>query len=243
MDGLEWKRAKWSAPVQRVVLRERVAAPGGSRRARRRPSRRSRELLAAAPGHRADHDESRTAPTPSRDPIRAALAPLGLTPRRFGLVIARPEPENSILEIVTAWSRAARRHAAGGARRVRLRPPSVPPARARGGQRRRCASPGAIYDRDGRARPARARAALPARAHGRRHQPVAGRGARRGQPDARARQRVQPVGRRRAARATSATWTTARRRSRACWAQTRRGPPCRRPRVRGTPTPSTGRSC
>jgi glycosyltransferase involved in cell wall biosynthesis len=42
----------------------------------------------------------------SADP--ALLAPYGLTPDRYALVVARPEPENSVLEIVRAFSQRPR---------------------------------------------------------------------------------------------------------------------------------------
>ena len=43
-----------------------------------------------------------------QDPDATPLAPLGLTPGRFLTLIARAEPENSILEVVTAFSRKPR---------------------------------------------------------------------------------------------------------------------------------------
>lgn len=102
MDGLEWKRAKYSAGAKTYLwINERLAAGAGTR------------LIADHPVI-ADHLATRVARgkidvipygadgVEEADP--APLAALGLEPGRFISVIARPEPENSILEIVQAFS-------------------------------------------------------------------------------------------------------------------------------------------
>jgi glycosyltransferase involved in cell wall biosynthesis len=106
MDGIEWQRAKWSLPVRgwfwvnswmagyaahhliadHPGIAAMLAARGWSRRTTMVP-------------YGADRVDSAPQDT---------LATLGLAPRQYGLVIARPEPENSILEIVRAWSAHAR---------------------------------------------------------------------------------------------------------------------------------------
>ena len=102
MDGIEWKRQKWSF-AQRLWLRFNEFAG----------ARLSRHLIADHP-EIARHLEWATTPEKitvipygadavyAADPIH--LEPFGLKPGDYGLVIARPEPENSILEIVQAYS-------------------------------------------------------------------------------------------------------------------------------------------
>lgn len=106
MDGIEWKRAKWSRPIQAWFwLNERFGCWLGN------------HLVADNPGI-ADHLATRV----SRDKITmipygaetidqadaGVLDHWGLNPQAYALVIARPEPENSILEIVSAFSRKPR---------------------------------------------------------------------------------------------------------------------------------------
>jgi glycosyltransferase involved in cell wall biosynthesis len=106
MDGIEWRREKWS-PMQRLWLRlnERAGAVL------------SNHLIADHPeigtylGHFASKDKITVIPYES-EPIAAAdptlLQPYGLTPNQYAIVIARVEPENSLLEIVQAFSRKPR---------------------------------------------------------------------------------------------------------------------------------------
>lgn len=143
MDGIEWKRRKWG-PLARawLYLNERAACWIGHR------------LIADHPEIEAHLSRPSTRgkitmipygmPEPSHtDP--AALEPFGLKPQDYLLVIARPEPENSILQIVRSFSAAPRQ-----ARLVVLghfRPESIPyhftVRRAAG---RDVLFPGAIYD-------------------------------------------------------------------------------------------------
>jgi glycosyltransferase involved in cell wall biosynthesis len=102
MDGIEWKRAKWSKPVQMWFwLNELLGCWLGS------------HLVADNPGI-TDHLAKRV----TRDKITMIpygaeliqnsdpklLDPYELVPGRYATLIARAEPENSILEIVRAWS-------------------------------------------------------------------------------------------------------------------------------------------
>jgi glycosyltransferase involved in cell wall biosynthesis len=108
MDGIEWRREKWSLPARSwLYLNERVAC-----------------LLA---NHLiADHPEIKThlatrvraekiAMIPyGADPVLDAdpglIQPYQLTPNGYALVVARPDPDNSILEIVRAFSAKKRGH-------------------------------------------------------------------------------------------------------------------------------------
>lgn len=102
MDGLEWKRAKYSFGAKSYLwLNERLAALSGN-------------WLVADHPVIADHLATRVARKKidvipyGSDAIEwadpAPLAALGLEPGKFISLIARPEPENSILEIVSAFS-------------------------------------------------------------------------------------------------------------------------------------------
>ena len=102
MDGFEWRRQKWSLPQRAwLYLNERLACLLGN------------HLIADHPLVQA-HLETRVAagkitmiPYPAEivDHADASLLePFGLEPGSYVLVVARPEPENSILEIVTAFS-------------------------------------------------------------------------------------------------------------------------------------------
>lgn len=102
MDGIEWRRQKWSLPERAwLYLNERFGSWLGN------------HLIADNPGIEA-HLVTRVASA------KVTMIPYGANridaadpnvPRQYGLVpglytllIARPEPENSILEIVTAYS-------------------------------------------------------------------------------------------------------------------------------------------
>ena len=102
MDGLEWKRSKYGLAARTwLYLNERIACWLGD------------HLVADHPAI-ADHLATRVRrnkittiaygaeAVPVADP--RLLADLGLAPGAYALVIARPEPENSIREIVAAYS-------------------------------------------------------------------------------------------------------------------------------------------
>jgi glycosyltransferase involved in cell wall biosynthesis len=106
MDGIEWKRAKYSKAQQIYLwLNERIAAASGN------------ILIADHPEiakHHAEHaspDKIHMIPYGSEEVVSAdenLLAQYGIIQDRFITVIARPEPENSLLEIVRAFSRRTR---------------------------------------------------------------------------------------------------------------------------------------
>jgi glycosyltransferase involved in cell wall biosynthesis len=102
MDGIEWKRAKWT-PLQRLWLRfnEQMGILL------------SNHLIADHPEigkHLAKYtSEEKISVIPySADPVVDAdpilVSNLGLTPGSYAIVIARPEPDNLLLEIVQAFS-------------------------------------------------------------------------------------------------------------------------------------------
>ena len=102
MDGIEWSRAKWSGPARAWLwLNERAGCWLGDHLVADHPQIKAhlesrvsgRKITTIAYGA----DAVDNAPT---DPVLA----LGLEPGRFLTVIARPEPENSLLEIVRGFS-------------------------------------------------------------------------------------------------------------------------------------------
>lgn len=105
MDGIEWKRAKWSGLAKAwFYLNERAG------------SWLSQVAIADHPSI-ADHLRETSGITSIVIPYgadlitqadAALLAPLGVQPNRYFVSIARIEPENSILEIVEAFSRKPR---------------------------------------------------------------------------------------------------------------------------------------
>ena len=106
MDGLEWKREKYGTGARAFLwVNERLAAWAGTR------------LIADHPVI-ADHLATRASAAkitmipyggdPIFDPDPAPLAGYGLEPDRFMTLIARPVPENSILEIVRGFSATRR---------------------------------------------------------------------------------------------------------------------------------------
>lgn len=106
MDGLEWKRTKYSRAARLYLwANERLAAWAGT-------------ILIADHPVIADHLATRVSRRKIQlipygsDRVDSApaelLLPLALEPRRFFTLIARPEPENMVLEIVQAFSMAPR---------------------------------------------------------------------------------------------------------------------------------------
>ena len=106
MDGIEWRRAKYTK-IQQVYLwlNERIAAASGN-------------ILIADHPEIVRHHSTHASPNKismipyGSENIEVAderlLTNFGIERDRFFTVIARPEPENSILEIVRAFSRRPR---------------------------------------------------------------------------------------------------------------------------------------
>ena len=106
MDGIEWKRDKWSRVARTWLLLNEFAGCWLAN-----------HLIADNP-EIAKHLKTRVTKTKITmipygsteitDAEVERLADFGLTPHRYAIVVARPEPENSILEIVTAFSQMDR---------------------------------------------------------------------------------------------------------------------------------------
>jgi len=102
MDGIEWKREKWSAPARTWFWLNEWAG-----------ARVANHLVADHPEiarHLSRHTASKkiTIIPYGADPVTSAPVSLiqkyNLSSKNYHLLIARPEPENSILEIVRAYS-------------------------------------------------------------------------------------------------------------------------------------------
>ncbi|WP_454735771.1 DUF1972 domain-containing protein [Cupriavidus necator] len=106
MDGIEWKRNKWRLH-EKIWLwaNERIGCWLGNHLIADHPS------IADHLSTRVSRNKITTIPYGADEiinPDPRHLKDLGLEPRRFLTVIARPERENSILEIVRAFSRQKR---------------------------------------------------------------------------------------------------------------------------------------
>jgi glycosyltransferase involved in cell wall biosynthesis len=102
MDGIEWSRAKWG-PLAKTWfwLNERAGCWLGNHLVADHPQ------IAVHLGTRVRAEKITTIPYGGDVVTHAPTAPvqaLGLQPGNFLTVIARPEPENSLLEVVTGFS-------------------------------------------------------------------------------------------------------------------------------------------
>ena len=102
MDGIEWSRARWGFAKQAILyVNERIACWVGDRLIADHPEierylrRKARASKISTITYGAD-----AVTDASPDPVIA----LGLEPGRYLTLICRPIPENSILELVTAFS-------------------------------------------------------------------------------------------------------------------------------------------
>jgi glycosyltransferase involved in cell wall biosynthesis len=106
MDGIEWQRPKWSRAVRGwFYVNEWIAARSSHRMIADHPEI-ARHLSRRYPG-------ASIATIPyGADPVMTApdvpVLALGLHPDRYLLSVSRIEPDNSVLEIVQAFSRAPR---------------------------------------------------------------------------------------------------------------------------------------
>jgi glycosyltransferase involved in cell wall biosynthesis len=106
MDGIEWRRAKWGLAAKAWLwLNERAGCRLGDHLVADHPeiavhlaARTAASRVTAIP-YGADAVRRRDAPD-----VLQALSRLGLASGSYATLIARPEPENSVLEIVQAWS-------------------------------------------------------------------------------------------------------------------------------------------
>ena len=106
MDGIEWKRKKWSKPIKAwFFLNECLGSWLGNHLIADHPyiskhlqARVSEKKITVIPyGADSIHEADST-----------ILESYGLEPNRYCLLVARPEPENSVREIVSAFSRRKR---------------------------------------------------------------------------------------------------------------------------------------
>jgi glycosyltransferase involved in cell wall biosynthesis len=109
MDGVEWMRQKWGWP-EKLWLRfnEHAGCWLGNHLVADHPCIASRLERIVARSKIAMIPYGADAVDPQPDTDLPTLQHFGLGPRSYALVIARPEPENSILEIVSAFSRTKR---------------------------------------------------------------------------------------------------------------------------------------
>lgn len=109
MDGLEWKRAKWSLPMKAwFYANERLGCRLGNHLIADHP-----EIAAHLASRVPESKITKITMIPyGADRIEAANEAVpdcyGLESGGYAVMIARPEPENSILEVVRAWSRRRR---------------------------------------------------------------------------------------------------------------------------------------
>ncbi|MBK7517653.1 MAG: DUF1972 domain-containing protein [Betaproteobacteria bacterium] len=102
MDGIEWRRDKWGAVAKTWFwLNEHAGAWLGNHLVADHPeiARHLQRLVPAAKITTIPYGADRLQDLPEA-PVRA----LGLEPGRYLTLVARPEPENSVLEAVSAFS-------------------------------------------------------------------------------------------------------------------------------------------
>ncbi len=106
MDGIEWKRAKWSAPVKAwFMVNELIACALSSELIADHPEIET-HLRKRFAGDKVTMISYGAERVDEADP--GLLAKYGLEPDRYVVSIARAEPENSILQMVRAFSRRPR---------------------------------------------------------------------------------------------------------------------------------------
>lgn len=147
MDGIEWRRAKWGAAAKAWFwLNERAGCWLGDHLVADHPEIAAHLATRAAPSRITAIPYGADAVVARQDAeVLLALSRLGLASGGYATLIARPEPENSILEIVQAWSARRRglllavlgRYDDGDAYHRRVRAAAGPEVRFLG----------AIYDR------------------------------------------------------------------------------------------------
>ncbi len=102
MDGIEWSRAKWGPALKTVLyLNERIACLLGNHLIADHPEI-ARYLNRKAPASKLS-TVAYGAPAVTNAPP-SVPAKFGLEPGRYLTLIARPVPENSVLELVQAFS-------------------------------------------------------------------------------------------------------------------------------------------
>lgn len=106
MDGIEWRRQKWGALAKTwFYLNEWAGAWLGNHLVADHPAIKT-HLSTRVSGNKITTIAYGAPEVRQADPER--LAQYGLRPGGYAILIARAEPENSILEVVQAWSRRRR---------------------------------------------------------------------------------------------------------------------------------------
>lgn len=102
MDGMEWTRRRWGVVKQAILLaNERLAGLAGDVLIADHP------VIATYLRRHFGKRRVQTITYGAHEVTAAPTAPvteLGLSPDQYAMVVCRPIPENSVLEIVTAWS-------------------------------------------------------------------------------------------------------------------------------------------
>ena len=102
MDGLEWQRDKWSWPAKAwLYLNERAGCQLADHLIADHP------IIEEHLCSRVRAEKITMIPYGADEPLDVDLtifADLGIEPHKYVLIVARPEPENSILEMVQAFS-------------------------------------------------------------------------------------------------------------------------------------------
>ena len=106
MDGMEWTRRRWGVIKQAILLaNERLAGLVGDVLIADHP------VIAKYLRRHFGAKRVQTITYGAHEVLDAGAAPveeLGLTPGSYAMVVCRPIPENSVLEIVEAWSAVRR---------------------------------------------------------------------------------------------------------------------------------------
>ena len=106
MDGIEWKREKWSMPLQQWLrLNEWLGAKLSTHLIADHPeiARHLEQYVRSEKITMIPYGANLIKKMPSEN-----IESLQLNTRQYALMIARPEPENSVLEVVRAFSRKTR---------------------------------------------------------------------------------------------------------------------------------------
>jgi len=108
MDGIEWSRKRWGLIKQSILyVNERFAALFGDHLIADHPEI-EKYLWTRAPKKKISTIAYGADPIDA--PLERPVFSLGLQPRNYMTIIARPIPENSILELVRGFSRKVRGH-------------------------------------------------------------------------------------------------------------------------------------
>ena len=107
MDGLEWHRSKWNWLEKAwLYLNEKSAVKFSEHLIADHPQIKKHYIDGGVTGDKVTVIPYCSHPVEDADAFQ--LEQFGLTPNGYAIVIARPEPENSILEVVRAFSRQPR---------------------------------------------------------------------------------------------------------------------------------------